>query len=368
MKYILSLILFFSWLNSFAQDAKKAERILYIVDSVPILKDPDKNSGTLKNEDIDHLDVVTDYDRIKAGGYTSVDKIIYVTTKEFVKRSDKLKKIPTTNAMERKDGIWYLKDAKTPYTGKFINYYLNGKIAGEGFLKDGLVNGERIVYYQNGNKSFFRNYINGVSNGYSEEYFSDGKIKQKGSFKDGKDDGIWISYYSTGAIKRQTNFVNLLPDITKDEKKFIELIGKAEEMMHTEDYKGAIKKLNDAEKLNGKYADLYFDRGTAKLNDFDFDNAVIDFDKAIELEPMYMEALGNRAFARIRKYEFKDSRTLSKNSEVTILATKSKVEIPPEEKVKICDDLTKSVALGDDSDMIFDAIKTYCDTPAHKGK
>jgi antitoxin component YwqK of YwqJK toxin-antitoxin module len=360
MKYILGLVLSFSLFHSFAQEVKKEESILYIVDSIPVLKDPDKNSGTLKNEDVDHLEVVTNPDKIKALGYTSIDKIIYITTKEFAKRPDEIKKIPTTKAMDRKEGVWYLKNANSPYSGKFIDYFWNGKIDEEGTLKDGLVNGMNTVYYENGNKSYFRNYLKGIANGYSEEYFPNATLKQKGSFKDGKDDGLWIEYYSTGAIKRQTNFRNLVPDMSKDEKRFYDLQNKAIELMREEDYKTAIKKLDDAEKLNGKYADIYFYRGTAKLNNLDFDNAILDFDKAIELEPLYMEALANRAFTRIRKYQFKGSRTLSKNSEVTILATKDKVEIPPEEKNKICSDLNKSVELGDDKAMILEAIKQYC--------
>lgn len=363
MKYILSLILLFSLLSSFAQDVKKDASILYVIDSIPIIKDPDKNSGTLTNSDVDHLKVVTNPDSIKAFGYTTVDKIIFITTKEFAKRPAEIRKIPTTRTMERKEGIWYLKNSSTPYSGKFIDYFLNGRIEGDGTLKNGVVNGTRTVYYENGNKDYFSNYINGIEDGYSEEYFPDGKLKQKGTYKDGKDDGIWIEYYSTGAIKRQANFINMQPDMTKDEKKFYDLQNKAIELMQAEDFKGAIKKLDEAEKLNSNYADIYFYRGTAKLDNMDFDNAVLDFDKAIALEPLYMEALANRAFARIRKYEFKGSRTLSSNSEVTILATKDKVEIPADEKEKICADLNKSVELGDDKDMIFDAIKTYCTTP-----
>jgi antitoxin component YwqK of YwqJK toxin-antitoxin module len=363
MKYILSLVLSFSLVNCFAQDVKKEQSILYIVDSIPIINDPDKNSGTLSNEDVDHLEVVTNPDKIKALGYTSVGKIIYVTTKAYSKRPDDIRKIPSTKLMERKDGVWYMKDAKIPYNGRFIDYYINGWIKDEGIFKEGVVSGIHTSYYQNGNKSFFRNYINGVANGYSEEYFINGKLKQKGSFKNGKDDGIWIDYYSTGEIKRQTNFVNLVPDMSKDEKKFYDLQEKARALMKEEDYKGAIKKLDDAEKLNNKYADVYFYRGTAKLDDLDFDSAILDFDKAITLEPLYMESLANRAFARIRKYQFKNSRTLTKNSEVTVLAARDKIEIPADEKTKICDDLNKSVELGDDNGMVADAIKTYCNNP-----
>jgi len=360
MKFLLILILSISIFTCFAQDTKKQERILYVIDSIPVIDDPDPAMGTLHNEDIDHLTVVTDSVNIKATGYSSIDKIIYIFTKEYAKRTAEVKVIPTTKLMDRKDGVWYMKNSDTPYSGKFIDYYMNGKIQGEGVLKNGLVDGLRTLYYQNGSKEHFRSYINGVADGYSEEYFPNGSIKQKGSFKDGKDDGLWIAYYSTGNIKRQTNFINMVPDMSKDEKEFYTLQQDATELMNAEDYKGAIKKLDEAEKLNDKYADVYFLRGTAKLNNLDFDNAVTDFDKAIALEPLYMEALANRGFARIRKYEFKNSRTLTSNSEVTVMATKDKVEIPADDKAKICDDLNKSVELGDTNDEVFDAIKTYC--------
>jgi antitoxin component YwqK of YwqJK toxin-antitoxin module len=363
MKYILSLLFSICLLHCFAQDAKKEVSILYVVDSIPIIDDPDKSSGTLKNEDVDHLDVITDPQKINAAGYTTIDKIIYITTKEYLKRPEEIKKIPTTKLMVKKDGVWYLKNSTAPYSGPFIDYYLSGKKQGEGIFNNGVINGLRTIYYENGNKDFFRNYINGIENGYSEEYFINGSLKQKGSFKDGKDDGLWIEYYSTGVIKRQMTYLDTKPTPTKSDEKFYPLLAKAEQLMQDEDYKGAIKDLDEAEKLNNNYADLYFDRGTAKLNNLDFDNAVIDFNKAIALEPLYMEAFGNRAFARIRKYEFKNSRTISNNAEVTILATKDKVDIPDDEKTKICSDLNKSVELGDDKDMIFDAIKTYCSPP-----
>jgi tetratricopeptide (TPR) repeat protein len=262
--------------------------------------------------------------------------------------------------MEYRDRTWYLKDSETPYSGPFIDYFLNGTKQGEGNLKDGKVEGLRNTYRADGSKIFFRNYTNGIANGYSEEYFPNGKLKQKGSFKDGLDDGLWVDYYSTGEIKRQTLFTNKKPQFAKNEQKFYDLLEKAKGLMKDEDFKSAIKKLDDAIKLNANYADSYFYRGTAKLDDFDFDGAVIDFDKAIELEPLYMEAISNRAFARIRKYQFKNSRTLSKTNGVTILASKDKVDIPKDEKEKICADLNKGYELGDKKAMIIDAIKEFC--------
>lgn len=118
------------------------------------------------------------------------------------------------------------------------------------------------------------------------------------------------------------------------------------------DTKAAIKYCSKVIEIDSTYADAYFSRGTIKLNEFRFNEAIADFDQALKFEPLMELALANRAFARIRKYQFASSRTLSKNSDVTILASKDKVPIPGDEQEKICNDLQKAVFLGDKSKMI----------------
>ena len=71
---------------AFSQETAKKERILYIIDKVPVINDPDENTGNITNDDIEELTVVTDKEKIKLAGYND-DKIIYVTTKEYKKRS-----------------------------------------------------------------------------------------------------------------------------------------------------------------------------------------------------------------------------------------------------------------------------------------
>lgn len=221
MKITFSLILLLLFTASLAQDSSSNEKILYVIDSIPIIDDPDPSLGSLNNNDIANLNVITNKDKIQAIGYKDIDKVIFVTTKEFEKRSPELRKIPSVELMENKDDVWYLKKSSIPYTGKFVEYYLNGKLKGEGTFKDGKADGLRTAYYLNGNKKYFRNYVNGIAEGYSEEYFQNGKIQQKGTFKKGKDEGLWQDFYSTGEIKRQTTFVNLVPQMTKEEKEFM---------------------------------------------------------------------------------------------------------------------------------------------------
>ena len=130
--------------------------------------------------------------------------------------------------------------------------------------------------------------------------------------------------------------------------------------------KEAIKYCSKVIELDSTYAAAYFSRGTIKMNEFQFDEAIEDFDKALKFEPFMEFALANRAFARIRKYEFGNSRTISKNSEVTVLASKDKVPVPQDEKEKICNDLQKAVFLGDKSKMITQALSDYCQTKSSR--
>lgn len=356
------LIFYFLTIISIATYGQGSEeRVLYVVDSIAIIEDPGEEEGSVTESDIETLTVVTTKADIERFGYKELDKIIFIITKEYAKRPEELRKIPTTKKMERRNGQWHLSKSTIPYSGQFIDYFFNGKKQGDGTLKDGVLDGRRNVYYQNGNLSYYSYYVKGIETGESKEYFINGTLHQEGYFKNGKDDGLWKEWYSTGNLKRQTQFEEgKIIGATKEHDKFHKLLSNGIKMYKEENYQGAIKSYDKAIELNPKYSDTYFHRGTAYLYDFKFGEAIKDYDKAIELEPLYMEALSNRAFARLRKYEFKNSRTLSKSNGVTVVAAKDKVEIPKEEQDKICSDLNKGLQLGDNKPMILDAIKNYC--------
>ena len=135
---------------------------------------------------------------------------------------------------------------------------------------------------------------------------------------------------------------------------------KSKESNQNGDRKSAIKYCNKVIELDSEYAEAYFSRGTLKLNEMQFDDAIADFDKALTIEPYTTFAIANRAFARIRKYEFGGDRELMKNSEVTVLASKKKAEISESEKQKICSDLEKAISLGDSVEMVLNAKEQYC--------
>ena len=359
MKRFIFCILTFLSIATYGQEKK--EKILYVVDSIPIFGDISEDEGTLSENTVDYLDVVTNKANFGEYKIYDFDKIIYVFTKEYAKRPDEIKKIPTVKKMYRKEGKWCLIGSPLPYSGRVIEYYSDGRIKRDGLLKDGLAEGLTNSYYKDGKLEYYRHYSKGIALGESGQYYKNGQLQQTGLFKDDKEDGIWKEWYSTGILKRETEFKGGKPRPSKEAMKVNSFFTKGLEYFDKENYTESANYYNKAIELNPNYSDLYFHRSRAYLYAMKFDDALTDCNKAIELEPLYKDAYSQRAFIRIRKYEFKDSRVLTNSKEITVYATKQNVEIPMEEQAKICSDLRKGYELGDTKQMITDTIKKYCE-------
>ena len=143
-------------------------------------------------------------------------------------------------------------------------------------------------------------------------------------------------------------------------RKIDQLMSRSEESNKAGDTRSAIKFCSKAIEIDSAYAEGYYVRGTIKLNEFQFDEAIADLDRALLFEPFMESALTNRAFARIRKYQFSSAKKLSQNNEVTVLAAKDKVTIPTVDQEKICIDLQWALFLGQKTKMIIEAASQYC--------
>ena len=385
-KIILLFVgLFFLHSISFGQTSN--DKIMFVIDSIPVIEDPEEGNEILET-DIADITVIKNKDSLRLLGYEQFDGVTFLFTKEYRNRPESIKQIPSSKQMEKKNGAFLFRN--NLYSGQFIDYYYSGRKQGEGLFLNGKLNGHRKIYYQNEKLAMERDYKEGFTNGFEIEYYEDGSLKQKGEFKNGKENGVWDMYFPNRQIKQRSNFIEgvmdgettvyystgkvLATEVTKNGKtipdkrleKINQIMKKGHESSKEEDYKSAIKNYSKIIELDSTYAEAYFSRGTVKFNNFQFDEAIADFDKALKLEPFMSFALSNRAFARIRKYQFGNSRTISKNSEVTVLASKAKVPISEEEQVKICNDLQKAVLLGDKSKMITEALSNYCQTKSSR--
>lgn len=383
MKNILFLFFAFFLFIRPSLGQQEQRNIIYIIDSIPVMQDPEPGNEIVENEIAD-VTVIKNKDTLKSLGYGQFDGAVFVFTKEYRNRPDQLKKIPSTLQMERKGDAWYFQG--TPYTGEFIDYYYSGRKQGTGILKNGKLEGLRKMYFQNGKVSIERHYASGIPNGTGKEFYENGVLKQKGTFINGKEDGTWEIYFPNGKIKQRSVLKDgimegqttiyystgkvlavelaqngkLIPD--KNWEKLYKVLEKGHENNKKGDFKSAIKHYTKALEIDSTYAETYFSRGTAKLNNLEFDEAIIDFDKALIYEPFYMEALANRAFARIRKHQLGSSRKLHQSNGVTVLASKDSRGIPESEISLICSDLEQAVFLGDEGKMILEAVEQFCKT------
>jgi tetratricopeptide (TPR) repeat protein len=377
--FLLFIVCLLTGTTSFAQNQNV--KMFFVIDSIPVLDDPEEGNE-VKGGDVSDLTVIKNKDSLKLLGYATFDGVTYIFTKEYRNRPDSLKRIPSTKQMERKSGVWLL--AGNPYNGRFIDYYYSGRIQGEGIFLNGKLTGHRKIYYQNGKPSSERDYKEGIVNGFENEYYEDGSLRQRGLFADGKEEGVWDSYYPNGQVKLRSKYKagEIFDTATKyystgkiKEVVFIkagkvtadpslvkinQLMEKSNESNKEGDTKSAIKYCSKALEIDSTFAAAYFSRGTIKLNEFQFDEAIADLNKALVYEPYMEVALGNRAFARIRKYQFASSKILSKTNGVTVSTANDKVSIPKEEQEKICSDLHHAVFLGNKVKMIMEAIADYC--------
>ena len=105
-------------------------------------------------------------------------------------------------------------------------------------------------------------------------YFPNGQVKQRSTFEDGNMEGETIVYYSTGKILAIETTKNGKTTPDKRLEKINQAMNKGHASSKEGDYKAAIKSYSKAIELDSSNAEAYFARGTVKLNDFQFDEAI----------------------------------------------------------------------------------------------
>lgn len=84
------------------------------------------------------------------------------------------------------EGIRYLKDSDTPYTGKVFTLHENGTKMYEGNYKDGKPDGLSVSWHENGQKWSEGNWKNGKQEGLWVTWHENGQKEMEATYKDGK--------------------------------------------------------------------------------------------------------------------------------------------------------------------------------------
>jgi len=361
------------------------EKILFVIDSIPILNDPEEWNPIDPN-DIADITVIKNKDSLKRLRPEQLDGIIYIFTKAYRNRPDSLKRIPSLNQMVVKNEIWNLNDI--PYSGIYIDYYNSGKIQNKGTLLNGKLNGELTVYFKNGNKKSVSNYKDGILHGHWSRYYPNGVLMSSDIYADGKiiENGrkyfvtgqieseikpkkvtqfdTAFSYYSTGKVKQMTLIKNGWHVLDKKTNDFNTNTTYFFQSIRSGKLKDANKYFYSIWKIDSTSSDTRYKEGLLLMKEFRFDAAIEAFDKALKQEPLMRESLVDRAVARIRKYKYANAKYLSSEIKETPLTLEDIISIPQDEQTKICNDLRQAVYVDfsewDVPKMIAPAILKYC--------
>ncbi|HTE10700.1 MAG TPA: hypothetical protein VK645_07010 [Chitinophagaceae bacterium] len=382
------IILFaFGFLSIYIASSGQAQnnKMLFIIDSIPLLNDPEDWNQILQ-EDIADYTVITHKDSLKLLGWEQMDGITYLFTKEYRNRPDSIKKIPGLKQMVMKNDAWHLNDS--PYSGRYIDYYMNGRIQNEGTLLDGKLDGELRVYFKNGIKKSVTNYKDGIRNGLWLDYYKNGVLMQMNEFVKGKRNRTGETYFINGQVKQELRLKN---DTRYDTSFIYYSTGKVKQMkitgtgefhpdkkeanqnyhttmfyeyLRTRNLKEANKHFYQIWMMDSTSTDTWFEEGLLLASEFRFDDAIAQFDKVLAIEPLMREALEQRGIARLKKYKIMHEKAFLKDRKDVTLSLEDIIPIPDDEQAKICNDLHKADEMDPGvyygKKPVPESILTYC--------
>jgi len=352
-KYIqVFIVLLFVSIHAFAQSSN--EKMMFVIDSLPILNNPEEWNEILDN-DIADTRVIRNKDSLQLLGLKEQDAVTYIFTKEYRKRPDSLRQFPSLRQMKMEQAVWNYNGI--PYSGRYIDYYNSGRKQNNGNLLDGKPNGEVKIFYQNGNPGSVFNYQAGVITGLAVEYYKTGILFQKCHYEGGRHEGGWETYHPNGQLASYSKLKNgkLVASALAYNSSGVELKKKSisektlQKIYYLEnsiyqsqrggDNNAVLKLCEKINKIDSSYTNVYFFKAEALVIENRFEEAIELYDRLLKIEPLTRQALVNSAKARVKKYEFEMSQLQSKNEGVNGGAAKEIAPISADEKKKICTDL-----------------------------
>ena len=89
------------------------------------------------------------------------------------------------------EGQYYTDETQTtPYTGRYTEFYEDGMLKMELYLKDGRPEGTYVIYYPDGKIAEVRSYYHGIFHGEWRTYSDNGQLIGLASYKEGQKDGV----------------------------------------------------------------------------------------------------------------------------------------------------------------------------------
>jgi len=108
--------------------------------------------------------------------------------------------------LEGRNGLAYLTNEKTPFTGRAESLFSKGQKREEINLKDGLADGRYTLWYRNGQKREEGNYKHGKKEGTWTAWHENGQKWWEETYKGDKKDGLATGWYENGQTRQERSF------------------------------------------------------------------------------------------------------------------------------------------------------------------
>ena len=138
---------------------------------------------------------------------------------------------------------------------------------------------------------------------------------------------------------------------------------------YEEEYELSIAEYTKCINRDSLFVHGYFARGTARINDLQYWEAIKDFNKVLELSPDFGTAYFYRAFARMKKYrfsKFSDTTTVEHFETRTYLTPPNRVyegrSLTIAEKEVVCKDFEKGLHFSSEKTAVVEVLRTFCET------
>jgi len=107
----------------------------------------------------------------------------------------------------------YKIDKDSLMQGEYLSYFEDGKNVFErSHYKDDQLDGERRLYFENGQVEIIENYVRDTLTDTLKVYYRTGALKQLKYFEAGVLTGVITTYYEDGTLKDKATFVNNLEE------------------------------------------------------------------------------------------------------------------------------------------------------------
>jgi tetratricopeptide (TPR) repeat protein len=330
-RFLVVLVLFLNLPGITA--AQSPPKKIYYIDSVFILKLEKGDDNVLIRDDIAEIRTISDPDTLQLLQLINIDTVVYVLTRAYLERPDSIRHIPTLKTLVSLDNQFFYKDTSTlPYSGPFLDYYLNGNLKTRGQIKEGYIEGYVNSYYKDGSMKASHYYSRTAEDGVREEYYPNGSIKKRGNVRNGYMEGLWQEWHSTGKLKSEIRYLHSSPFYAEGEDIFYGILRRIPELIESGLYKQAMQRLDDCKKANPDIEEIYYYYGLNYLGLKQPSNAIHAFTKALEIEPLYVASLKQRALANAAR--LKTMNEADTTGQATL-------------RQSICDDLQLAIRLGE---------------------